>query len=350
MARMVSVIQYVGKAGNTVGAKGKNGVIFKQRPISVANPQTKNQMSTRAALKLAGQVAGMLGEVGRISLQANGFKRTDRGQLVKKLLQYVKINPQTNAASLHYGLHLINNPSYAESISVAITADANSITATFSGAASGEEIAKALLVYNKTKDRWLHASVANTQTAITLGRGSDEAGDELEVYAYGIVLEPKTDYASSLVEDVDGNGAGYIVNVEAIGSDNFDFSPTISAMANVAGDGTVSGGSSTTGGSGSTGGSTSGNFTLNFSATNGSVTATVNGTPVENGASVAAGASVRFAVTPTSGYQLSSVTVNGNSTVASGNSYTLTMPAQNSTVVLNCTANSGGGGNGDVND
>ena len=55
MAKIVSIIQYVGKAGNTVGQKGPKGdVVFKQKAASVANPRTDAQMAQRAKSMIEG--------------------------------------------------------------------------------------------------------------------------------------------------------------------------------------------------------------------------------------------------------------------------------------------------------
>ena len=65
MAKIVSLIQYVGKAGNTVGQKGpKGGIVFKQKAASVNNPRTDAQMQHRAKMKLAAQVAGIAVDAG----------------------------------------------------------------------------------------------------------------------------------------------------------------------------------------------------------------------------------------------------------------------------------------------
>ena len=73
MARIVSIFQFTGRAGSAVGSKGKGGkILLRQYQPTVANPRTQAQMSHRAKMKLAAQVAGMLGEVGRTALIANG--------------------------------------------------------------------------------------------------------------------------------------------------------------------------------------------------------------------------------------------------------------------------------------
>ena len=90
-------------------------------------------MSHRAKMKLAAQVAGMLGEVGRTALIANGLRKTERGQLIKQLLQAVKVSADGSKASLGYDLNLVGNPSYKRSLSVAVTSESSAYVATFAG-------------------------------------------------------------------------------------------------------------------------------------------------------------------------------------------------------------------------
>ena len=90
MARIVSIFQFTGRVGSAVGSKGKGGkVLLRQYQPTVTNPRTPAQMSQRAKMKLAAQVAGMLGEVGRTALIANGQRKTERGMLIKRLLQHI---------------------------------------------------------------------------------------------------------------------------------------------------------------------------------------------------------------------------------------------------------------------
>ena len=256
MAKIVSLIQYVGKAGNTVGQKGpKGGIVFKQKAASVSNPRTDAQMAHRAKMKLAAQVAGMLGEVGRTSLIANGHKKTDRGLLIKRLLQSIVVNQNGSQASLLYDLHLVDNPSYAEAIAMQITSEQDAFVATFTGAASGEAIAKCIMVHDLTKGTWRHTAALDTLTAISLGKSANESGDALEVFAYGIVLEPKTADAYGAIGQTAANQSGFVVDLSRVTSTNFAFSPTISAALTVGSNGSTSGGNGSTSG-GSTGGNT----------------------------------------------------------------------------------------------
>ena len=256
MAKIVSLIQYVGKAGNTVGQKGpKGGIVFKQKAASVSNPRTDAQMAHRAKMKLAAQVAGMLGEVGRTSLIANGHKKTDRGLLIKRLLQSIVVNQNGSQASLLYDLHLVDNPSYAEAISMQITSDSSQFTATFSGAAEGEPIAKCIMVHDLRTGLWRHTAALDTRTAISIGKSANESGDALEVFAYGIVLEPKTQDAWGALGQTGANANGFVLDLNRVTTTGFAFSPTISAALTVSGNGAVSGGEGGSNGSGGTGGS-----------------------------------------------------------------------------------------------
>lgn len=334
MAKIVSIIEYVGKAGNTVGQKSpKGGVILKQKAASVSNPQTSKQMNHRARFKLATVVASMLGEVGRVALQANGYKKSERGELVKRIMRFVEVNQ--NQAELNYHLRLVNNPSYRESITVAVSATENAYVATFSGASTGEVIAKAILVYDQTTGIWRHATALDTLDTIGIGKDANEAGHSIEVYAYGIVLEPKTELARTNLSEVDGNGVGYIVSVEGITSENYDFSPTISALLTIAGDGSQSGGTGGNSGSGSSGTSTQGSYTLTLAASpndGGTLTATVGGSLVASGSQVPAGSEVRLTANPASGKQLSGIVMNSGSGNTTVSNQRFTMPAANTTV------------------
>ena len=322
MAKIVSLIQYVGKAGNTVGQKGpKGGIVFKQKAASVSNPRTDAQMAHRAKMKLAAQVAGMLGEVGRTSLIANGHKKTDRGLLIKRLLHSIVVNQNGSQASLLYDLHLVDNPSYAEAITMQITSDASQFTATFSGAAEGEPIAKAIMVHDLNTGLWRHMAALDTRTAISIGKSANESGDALEVFAYGIVLEPKTQDAWGVLGQTGANQQGFVLDLNRVTTSGFAFSPTISAALTVAGDGSTTGGE---------GGSTSGGSTGGNTGSGGSGTSTVNA-PVISGStpfaesttvtmSAESGAEIRYTTdgtTPTSSSTLysSPLTLTATTTV-----------------------------------
>ena len=259
MARIVSIFQFTGRAGSAVGSKGKGGkILLRQYQPTVANPRTQAQMSNRAKLKLAAQVAGMLGEVGRTALIANGLRKTERGQLIKTLLQSIKVSADGSKASLGYDLNLVDNPSYKRSLSLTVTSESSAFVATFSGAEANEVIAKCILVHDLNTGNWRHASAMDTNTTLSLGKSANESGDALEVFAYGIVLMPKTSEGFANVGQTGANQTGYVIDLNKVTTGNYDFSPCVSAALNVEGDGSTSGGSGSSGGS-STGSETGGN-------------------------------------------------------------------------------------------
>lgn len=320
MAKIVSLIQYVGKAGNTVGQKGpKGGIVFKQKAASVSNPRTDAQMAHRAKMKLAAQVAGMLGEVGRTSLIANGHKKTDRGLLIKRLLQSVVVNQNGSQASLLYDLHLVDNPSYAEAISMQITSDTNQFTATFSGAAEGEPIAKCIMVHDLNTGLWRHTAALDTRTAISIGKSANESGDALEVFAYGIVLEPKTQDAWGALGQTGANANGFVLDLNRVTTSGFAFSPTISAALTVAGDG------STTGGEGGSNGGNTGT-----GGTGGSGTSTVSAPTISGSTPFAESTTVTM--TAESGAEIR-YTTNGTTPTASSTLYSAPITLTDTTTV-----------------
>ena len=258
MARIVSIFQFTGRAGSAVGSKGKGGkILLRQYQPTVANPRTQAQMSHRAKMKLAAQVAGMLGEVGRTALIANGLRKTERGRLIKQLLQAVKVSADGSKASLGYDLNLVGNPCYKRSLSVAVTNESSSFVATFTGAQEGEVIAKAILVHDLATGNWRHASAMDTNTTLSLGKSANESGDALEVFAYGIVLMPKTSEGFNNIGQTGANQTGYVIDLDKLSTTNYDFSPCVSAALNVAGSGS-SGGSQTGGNGGNSGNETPG--------------------------------------------------------------------------------------------
>ena len=263
MARIVSIFQFTGRAGSAVGMKGKGGkILLRQHQPTVANPRTAAQMSNRAKLKLAAQVAGMLGEVGRTALIANGQRKTERGQLIKQLFQSIKVNADGTKASLGYDLNLVANPNYKRSLSVTVTSESSAFVATFTGAEAGEVIAKAILVHDLATGNWRHTSAMDTDTSPSLGKSANENGDALEVFAYGIVLMPKTTEGFNNVGQTGANQTGYVIDLDKLSTTNYDFSPCMSAALNVSGNsgsGNETPGGNSGSGSGNSGSGNSGN-------------------------------------------------------------------------------------------
>lgn len=290
MGRIVSIIQFTGRAGSAVGSKGKDGkIVIRQYQPSVANPRTAAQMAQRAKMKLAAQVAGMLGEVGRTALVANSLRKTDRGKLIKQLLKNIRVNQDGTQASLGYDLNLIDNPCYNRSLSLAVSSSENAFVATYSGAEDGEVIAKCILVHDITNGTWRHASVMDSNTTFSIGKSKNEEGSAIEVFAYGIVLMPKTTEGYNNIGQTGADNRGYVVDLSKVSATNYDFSPCVSAALAVASNGTAeaSNGSSASGGSSNTGGSSNSGGNSETPSNGGSETPSGGSdTPPEGGGAV----------------------------------------------------------------
>ena len=84
---------------------------------------------------------------------------------------------------------------------------------------------------------WRHTSAMDTDTSISLGKSANESGDALEVFAYGIVLFPKTTEGFNNVGQTGANASGYVIDLDKLSTTNYDFSPCISTALNVSGNG-----------------------------------------------------------------------------------------------------------------
>ena len=205
-------------------------------------------MQHRAKIELAAQVAGMLGEVGRTSLIANGHRKTERGLLVKRLLKGIVVNQDGSQASLQYDLQLVDNPTYNEAVTLTVTKTADAFVATFSGADEGVAIAKCIMVHDLSTGLWRHIAILNTATTLSLATTAGEEGHALEVFAYGIVMAPKTAEGLTSLSPTGANSAGFVLDLNKVTTTNFAFSPAISAALAVEGNGATSGGTGTSGG------------------------------------------------------------------------------------------------------
>lgn len=194
MARQVSVFQYVGHLGSTVGSMGQDGKVrLRQYQPDVANPRTPAQMSNRAKLALASKVASMLGEVGRTALVANGMRPNERWMLNKRLLQYVKVNDDGSQSSFNYDLDLVDSPTYDVPLNLVVSNEADAFVVRFNGTREGDLIAKAIMLHDLTTGQWRHASAKDANTTLSIAKRADESDDDLEVFAYGIALRPISD-------------------------------------------------------------------------------------------------------------------------------------------------------------
>ncbi|MBR4505377.1 MAG: chitobiase/beta-hexosaminidase C-terminal domain-containing protein [Bacteroidales bacterium] len=200
-----------------------------------------------------------------------------------------------------------------------ITSDTNQFTATFSGAAEGEPIAKCIMVHDLNTGLWRHTAALDTRTAISIGKSANESGDALEVFAYGIVLEPKTEDAWGALGQTGANQQGFVLDLNRVTTTGFAFSPTISAALTVAGDG------STTGGEGGSNGGNTGT-----GGTGGSGTSTVSAPTISGSTPFAENTTVTM--TAESGAEIR-YTTNGTTPTASSTLYSAPITLTDTTTV-----------------
>ena len=228
MAKQISVIKFVGRVGNIVGSRSAKGnAIFREYRESIANPQTSEQMDQRARFKLTSQVSGMLGEVGKLALKANGFRTTDRGDLNKLIMRSVSVENQV--AKLSHVLNLVNNPipsPFANDVTVAATVDRDVVTGTLTGLPEGTLVAKALLVFNPQSGDWMHVSALDTTTSISLQVPIVTPGD---VYFYAQIVVPQTAEGRARLNNLIAQTPGYTLSVNRLDSSNFAYSRTLNA-------------------------------------------------------------------------------------------------------------------------
>ena len=183
MGEIISLIHFKGKVGNVIGRSGEKGRMnIMEKPVSYKNPQTPAQMAVRAKLKLAAQLAGLLGEVGRTANEANGISPRSRGQLIKQLM--LRMTVINNRAMINPYLGLVRNPK-GNPITVKVTNSLNVYTLSVVESVAGE-IAKALLVYDVTENRWFAVTRRDAAQQLVLTIPDIVTSHDLEVYAYAI--------------------------------------------------------------------------------------------------------------------------------------------------------------------
>lgn len=242
MAKQVSVIQFTGKLGPTVGFRGSEGkVLMRQRLDTIANPQTEEQVAQRARFKLTSQVSGMLGDVGRVALQANGYKGSQRGILNQMIMPSVAVSA-AGEAELNHVLQLIKKPALINhvvtaSVKTATTVDGFVATGVLEGLAEGEIATKAILIYDKTDRRWIYNSATGTDDNINIPV-TGLTVDDVNIYFYAVLATPTTSKGRAIYESVTGPDTNYKLLASRLSSSNFAYSRMLTA-ANINGQSTT---------------------------------------------------------------------------------------------------------------
>lgn len=233
MAKQVSVIQFTGKLGPTVGFRGSEGkVLMRQRLDTIANPQTEEQVAQRARFKLTSQVSGMLGDVGRVALQANGYKGSQRGILNQMIMPSVAVSA-AGEAELNHVLQLIKKPALINhvvtaSVKTADTADGFVATGVLQGLAEGEIATKAILIYDKTNRRWIYNSATGTDDNINIPVNGLTV-DDVNIYFYAVLATPTTSKGRAIYESVTGPDTDYKLLASRLSNSNFAYSRMLTA-------------------------------------------------------------------------------------------------------------------------
>lgn len=233
MAKQVSVIQFTGKLGPTVGFRGSDGkVLMRQRLDTIANPQTEDQVAQRARFKLTSQVSGMLGDVGRVALQANGYKGSQRGILNQMIMPSVAVSA-AGEAELNHVLQLIKKPALINHVVTASvkTADVEGgfvATGVLQGLAEGEIATKAILIYDKTNRRWIYNSATGTDDNINIPVNGLTV-DDVNIYFYAVLATPTTSKGRAIYESVTGPDTDYKLLASRLSSANFAYSRMLTA-------------------------------------------------------------------------------------------------------------------------
>lgn len=234
MARVVSAFQFIGSLGNITASAGMDGkIIARQKVAYVHNPRTEKQQTNRSKLKLAAQVAGMLGVVGQTSLKANGFPTTRRGQLIKRLYDQIYVDLINKQVKLPFGLSLVNVPTYNPAVTAAVANATGKSTLTVTGAGEGDMIAKAILVFDTVTGNWRCASEISTSSTLNLNDSPAEADHSIEIYGYAILLSPTSEDALGNVGPTAADGTAFIISTDIVNNDNYLFSESFCAHTNV---------------------------------------------------------------------------------------------------------------------
>lgn len=233
MAEQVSLIQFKGKLGQTVGFRGRGKNLIRERVLAIANPQTEAQMAQRARFKLTSQLSAMLGVVGRTALRANGFRASDRGELNKMIMPNVISN--TNGEAEHeYILNLIKNP-YTPDYQITATLERRSGTGTLShfftilGVPEETMIAKTVMLYNKATGKWRTITDLSTRNTINITLQESEASDQIDMFGYAVVIIPVTSQGATILNNIKADAGrvaeskGFLLAANRLDSDNFAY-------------------------------------------------------------------------------------------------------------------------------
>lgn len=95
MAKLNSIITFVGKMDNVVGMKGDNGETYARKLVKPLNPRTEDQIDQRLSVSLAGQIS-KLTPAGAIVGMKGANKRQRRANFMKNIIKSATVTPEND--------------------------------------------------------------------------------------------------------------------------------------------------------------------------------------------------------------------------------------------------------------
>lgn len=93
MAKLNSVITFVGKMDNVVGMKGDNGETYARKLVKPTNPNTEDQVDQRLRVSLAGQISKLTPANAIVGMKGAN-KRQRRANFMKNIIKAASVTSQ----------------------------------------------------------------------------------------------------------------------------------------------------------------------------------------------------------------------------------------------------------------
>lgn len=228
MAKINSVITFVGKLDNVVGMKGDKGETYARKHLrEINNPSTDAQVDQRLKVSLAGQISNLT-PAGAIVGMKGANKRQRRANFVKNIINKAQITnnaDDTKNANLTRGSLILSEGQVVAIPTMTAALSGNNVTVTASQWPVGSPVVGVLLVaYGIEDGRYVTCKAATlglgeSSVIITLPRLDASAGLATAVYAIPLipaagrsvndyeegVLEVNTDFSVAFIGNATNN-------------------------------------------------------------------------------------------------------------------------------------------------
>lgn len=250
MAKQTCNGTFVGKLGNYVGKKGKDGkYIVVPYTGGGVDPKTPAQMEVRAKMALSGKIASLLGIMGDEINVANGFSHSRKGLLVKQLIAGTYVD-QLGNVHLSSNLNLVITPKAkgdfaAEGTTLTITAPeamrSGSVQMQFRYEVDStqplQRILGVVMVYDETTQNWVSRSAIFTEKDGTISvplPSPQLVGHSFQAYGFAMAVELEEGSALALSR-LAGEPESFIVSMAtAAAAGQYAYSQVVSLNAHSA--------------------------------------------------------------------------------------------------------------------